>query len=112
VIIFFLDSAIVELLAILQFSIKLKLQNITKTHAVTWQQEQADLYLLIPNFYNVLHISGASGPWPCPWKGFSTESFVSSISVIIFGALIGNWIDKTTRLKAAQVFLAVQVPIL
>jgi len=88
------------------------LQNITKTHAVTWQQEQADLYLLIPNFYNVLHISGASGPWPCPWKGFSTESFVSSISVIIFGALIGNWIDKTTRLKAAQVFLAVQVPIL
>ncbi len=45
VIIFFLDSAIVELLAILQFSIKLKFQNITKTHAVTWQLEEAtDLF--------------------------------------------------------------------
>ena len=34
--------------------------------------------------------------------------FVISISVIIFGAAIGNWIDRNKRLFAAKVFLAVQ----
>merc|ERR1712001_141052 len=33
---------------------------------------------------------------------------VLSISVIIFGAYIGKWIDQSHRLKAAQVFLAIQ----
>ena len=28
--------------------------------------------------------------------------------MIIFGALIGYWVDQTTRLRAAQVFLVVQ----
>jgi len=35
--------------------------------------------------------------------GFST-----SISVIIFGAYLGSWVDKTSRLSAAKTFLAVQ----
>lgn len=34
--------------------------------------------------------------------------FVISISVIIFGAMIGNWIDRNKRLLAAQVLLSVQ----
>ena len=34
--------------------------------------------------------------------------FVISISVIIFGALIGNWIDRTKRLFAAKLLLSVQ----
>ena len=34
--------------------------------------------------------------------------FVISISVIIFGAGIGNWIDRNKRLLAAQVFLFIQ----
>ena len=33
---------------------------------------------------------------------------VLSISVIIFGAFVGNWIDKSKRLTAARLFLAVQ----
>ncbi len=33
---------------------------------------------------------------------------VLCVSVIIFGAPIGNWIDKNPRLKAASVFLALQ----
>ena len=35
--------------------------------------------------------------------------FVISISVIVFGASIGNWIDRSKRLTSAQVFLALQV---
>ena len=38
----------------------------------------------------------------------SIYGLVLSISVIIFGAPIGNWIDKSQRLKAARVFLATQ----
>ena len=38
----------------------------------------------------------------------SIYGLVLSISVIIFGAPIGNWIDKSKRLKAARIFLAVQ----
>ena len=34
--------------------------------------------------------------------------FVISISVIIFGAMIGNWIDRNKRLWAAKVFLSIQ----
>ena len=34
--------------------------------------------------------------------------FVISISVIIFGAMIGNWIDRNKRLLAAKVLLSVQ----
>ena len=34
--------------------------------------------------------------------------FVMSISVIIFGALIGGWIDRNKRLLAAKVCLSVQ----
>ena len=34
--------------------------------------------------------------------------FATSVSVIVFGALIGSWIDKTSRLTAAKTFLAVQ----
>jgi putative Mn2+ efflux pump MntP len=34
--------------------------------------------------------------------------FVISISVIIFGAMIGNWIDENKRLFAAKVFLSIQ----
>ena len=34
--------------------------------------------------------------------------FVISISVIVFGAMIGNWIDRNKRLLAAQVLLSVQ----
>ena len=34
--------------------------------------------------------------------------FVISISVIIFGALIGNWIDRNKRLLAAKVLLSIQ----
>jgi iron-regulated transporter 1 len=33
---------------------------------------------------------------------------VTSVSVILLGAAIGNWIDKSQRLFAAQTFLAVQ----
>ena len=38
----------------------------------------------------------------------SVYGLVLSISVIILGAPIGNWIDKSQRLKAARVFLATQ----
>ena len=34
--------------------------------------------------------------------------FVISISVIIFGAQIGNWIDRNKRLLAAKVLLSIQ----
>ena len=34
--------------------------------------------------------------------------FVISISVIIFGAMIGNWIDRSKRLFAAKLLLSVQ----
>ena len=34
--------------------------------------------------------------------------FIISISVIIFGAMIGSWIDRNKRLLAAKVFLSVQ----
>ena len=34
--------------------------------------------------------------------------FVMSISVIIFGSAIGNWIDRNKRLLAAKTFLAIQ----
>ena len=33
---------------------------------------------------------------------------VLSVSVIIFGAYVGKWIDQTQRLRAAKVFLAIQ----
>lgn len=36
------------------------------------------------------------------------QGFVISISVILFGAAIGNWIDRNKRLLAAKVFLAIQ----
>lgn len=35
--------------------------------------------------------------------GFST-----SVSVIFFGALLGSWVDKASRLSAAKTFLAIQ----
>ena len=38
----------------------------------------------------------------------SIYGLVLSISVILFGAPIGNWIDKSQRLKAARIFLATQ----
>ena len=38
----------------------------------------------------------------------SIYGLVLSISVILFGAPIGNWIDKSQRLKAARLFLATQ----
>ena len=34
--------------------------------------------------------------------------FVISVSVIVFGAVIGNWIDRNKRLLAAKLFLAIQ----
>ena len=33
---------------------------------------------------------------------------VLSVSVIVFGAYIGKWIDQSQRLKAAKIFLAIQ----
>ena len=38
----------------------------------------------------------------------SIYGLVLSVSVIIFGAFIGDWIDKSKRLTAAKLFLAVQ----
>ena len=38
----------------------------------------------------------------------SIYGLVLSVSVIIFGAFIGDWIDKSKRLTAAKFFLAVQ----
>ena len=38
----------------------------------------------------------------------SIYGFVLSISVIFLGAPIGNWIDKSKRLTAAKLFLAIQ----
>ena len=38
----------------------------------------------------------------------SIYGLVLSISVIVFGAFIGDWIDKTKRLTTAKFFLAVQ----
>ena len=38
----------------------------------------------------------------------SIYGLVLSVSVIIFGAFIGDWIDKSKRLTAAKIFLAVQ----
>lgn len=38
----------------------------------------------------------------------SIYGLVLSVSVIVFGAFIGAWIDKTSRLRSAQVFLAIQ----
>ena len=38
----------------------------------------------------------------------SIYGLVLCISVILFGAPIGNWIDKSKRLKAARLFLAIQ----
>ena len=34
--------------------------------------------------------------------------FVISVSVIVFGAVIGNWIDRNKRLFAAKLFLTIQ----
>ena len=34
--------------------------------------------------------------------------FVISVSVILFGAVIGNWIDRNKRLLAAKLFLTIQ----
>ena len=36
------------------------------------------------------------------------QGFVVSLSVIIFGAAIGNWIDRNKRLFAAKLFLSIQ----
>ena len=36
------------------------------------------------------------------------QGCVISISVTLFGAAIGNWIDRNKRLLAAKVFLAIQ----
>ena len=36
------------------------------------------------------------------------QGFVVSLSVIIFGAAIGNWIDRNKRLLAAKLFLSIQ----
>ena len=36
------------------------------------------------------------------------QGFVISISVIIFGSAIGNWIDRNKRLLAAKIFLSIQ----
>ena len=38
----------------------------------------------------------------------SIYGLVLSVSVIIFGAFIGDWIDKSKRLTAAKLFLAIQ----
>jgi hypothetical protein len=38
--------------------------------------------------------------------------FAKSLSVIIFGAAIGNWIDKNQRLTSAKFFLALQVKLI
>ena len=38
----------------------------------------------------------------------SIYGLVLSVSVIIFGAFIGDWIDKSKRMTAAKLFLAVQ----
>ena len=38
----------------------------------------------------------------------SIYGFVMSISAILCGASIGNWIDKSNRLTAAKLFLAVE----
>ncbi len=38
----------------------------------------------------------------------SIYGLVLSVSVIVFGAWIGNWIDKSQRLTSAKFFLAVQ----
>ena len=35
--------------------------------------------------------------------------FARCFTVIMFGAAIGNWIDRSKRLTSAQVFLALQV---
>jgi iron-regulated transporter 1 len=34
--------------------------------------------------------------------------FATSVSVIVFGAVIGAWIDRTSRLTAAKTFLVIQ----
>ena len=38
----------------------------------------------------------------------SINGLVNCIASIVFGAFIGNWIDKTTRLRAAKTFLVIQ----
>lgn len=38
----------------------------------------------------------------------SIYGLVLGVSVIIFGAFVGSWIDRTPRLKSAKVFLAIQ----
>ena len=35
--------------------------------------------------------------------------FARCFTVILFGAAIGNWIDRSKRLTSAQVFLTLQV---
>ena len=35
--------------------------------------------------------------------------FARCFTVIVFGAAIGNWIDRTERLSSTRVFLALQV---
>ena len=39
----------------------------------------------------------------------SIYGFAKCFTVILFGAAIGNWIDRSKRLTSAQVFLIVQV---
>ena len=34
--------------------------------------------------------------------------FATCAAIIVFGAAVGHWIDKTARLKAARTFLIVQ----
>ena len=38
----------------------------------------------------------------------SINGLVNCVASIVFGAFIGNWIDKTTRLRAAKTFLVIQ----
>ncbi len=38
----------------------------------------------------------------------SIYGFVSCASVILLGPVMGNWIDRSNRLRSAQVFLAIQ----
>lgn len=45
---------------------------------------------------------------PKNFRLVAVYGFSTSMSVIIFGAVVGSWVDKTNRLTSAKTFLAIQ----
>lgn len=46
--------------------------------------------------------------YPSSLRLVAIYGFVKALSVIFFGAAIGNWIDRSARLTSAKVFLSIQ----